>query len=113
MTHIDVTTDVVFQAGRTTSGTSNDWASWAQQARTAFSDAAADVRDATVGDAIEAYGSNLSGDLSSVANDVDALGQNTSSASNVVTNSDADSTTTLNHQGNSNAAFGSILRRPI
>jgi hypothetical protein len=113
MTHIDVATDVVFRAGLTTSGTSDDWTSWAQQARTAFSDAAADVKDATVGDAVEAYGSNLSGDLSSLAYDVDALGQNTSSASNVVTNSDADSTATLNHQGNSNAAFGTSLRRPI
>ena len=113
MTHIDVTTDAVFAAGRSTSGTSGDWASWAQQARTAFSDAAADVKDATVSDAVESYGSNLSGNLSSLANDVDALGQNTASASNVVTNSDADSTNTLNRQGNANAAFGSILQRPI
>jgi hypothetical protein len=55
----------------------------------------------------------MSGDLSSLANDVDALGQNTASASNVVTNADADSTTTLNQQGNANAAFASNLHRPI
>jgi hypothetical protein len=113
MTHIDVTTDAVFAAGRSTSGTSGDWASWAQQARTAFSDAAADVKDATVSDAVETYGSNLSGNLSSLANDVDALGQNTSSASNAVNNADADSAGTLTGQGNADAAFGSLLSRPI
>jgi len=113
MTHIDVNTDAVVLAGNNTSGTSDDWASWAQRAKNAFSDAAADVKDATVGDAIEAYGSNMSGDLSSLANDVDALGRNTASASNVVTNSDADSTATLNQQGNANAAFASNLHRPI
>ena len=113
MTHIDVTTDVVFAAGRSTSGTSGDWAAWAQQARTAFSDAAADVKDATVSDAVESYGSNLSGSLSSLANDVDALGQNTSSASNAVNNADADSASTLSGPGHVDAAFGSLLRRPI
>jgi hypothetical protein len=113
MTHIDVNTDAVVLAGNNTSGTSDDWASWAQQAKNAFSDAAADVKDATVGDAIEAYGSNMSGDLSSLANDVDALGRDTASAGNVVTNSDADSTAMLNQQGNANAAFASNLHRPI
>jgi hypothetical protein len=111
--HIDVGTQAVFAAGRSTSGTSGDWASWAQQARNAFNDAAADVKDATVSDAVQSYGSNLSGSLTSVANDVDALGQNTSSASNVVTNADADSTTILNRQGNANASFRSLLNRPI
>jgi hypothetical protein len=55
----------------------------------------------------------MSGDLSSLANDVDALGRDTASAGNVVTNSDADSTAMLNQQGNANAAFASNLHRPI
>ena len=113
MSHIDVGTDAVVASGRSTSATSNDWDSWAQQAKNAFSDAAAGVKDATVSDAVETYGSNLSGTLTGLAGDVDALGRNTSSAGNVVTNADADSTTTLNRQGTANAAFHSVLSRPI
>jgi hypothetical protein len=110
---ISVDTDAVSQSGRATAGTSDDWASWAQQARTAFTDAAADVRDATVSDAISTYGSNLSGSLSSLAHDVDALGQNTTSASNTVDHSDADSAGTLGVQGTRTGAVGSHLSRPI
>jgi hypothetical protein len=110
---IDLHPDITASSGHATAATSGDWASWAQQAKTAFSNAAADVKDATVSDAVESYGSNLNGTLTSVAHDVDALGRNTVSATNAMTNSDADSTSTLNRQGSANDSFHSLLSRPI
>ena len=111
----DITLDpqATVPAGVRTAATSTDWDAWANNAKTAFSNAAGDAMDATVSDAVETYGSNLSGTLTGVAHDVDALGRNTVAATNAMTNSDGHATGILNQQGSTADADHSNLARPI
>lgn len=113
MSFLDVNTDVVGAAGANTAGTAESWRSWATQADTAFREAAVAVREAVVTSAVEGYASDWNPRLQGLATQIDALGRNTTSASNVVVSADGTSTTLLNQQGGVTTATGSQLNRPI
>jgi uncharacterized protein YukE len=113
MTYLDVDTDAVSVSGRNTAGTSGTWQTWAGQSGTAFREAVAAVKNGTVGAAVETYASNWNPRLQGLATQVDTLGRNTTSASNVVYNADGSAVTLLNQQGAQNQSSGSYLTRPI
>ncbi len=113
MTYYDVNPDVVATAGNNTAATSGGWQAWGGQADTALRTAATEVQESTVTSAVESYLSIWNPKFQSVAQQVEALGTNTTSASNTVANADADSTTLLDGQGSIFESNGSVLSRPL
>jgi uncharacterized protein YukE len=108
MSFLDVHPDAVVSAGNRTAGTSDGWQSWAHTTETTLRDAATVVQDGAVGGAVATYLSNLNPAMQSIAQQVDALGTNTTSAANVVTNADGEATIALTQTGQR-----SMLSRPI
>lgn len=113
MTYLDVQTDTVAASGRYTAATAGDWQSWGHAADTALREAATVVADATVSSAVEGYAADWNPKIQSLAIQVDALGHNTTSASNVVVNADHDANALLTGLGARDAGLGGHLRRPI
>jgi hypothetical protein len=113
MSYLDVNTEAVAGAGRHTAGTSTGWQTWAHNTETTLREASAAVQDGTVGIAVETFLTDLNPGMQSMAKQVDALGVNTSSAANTVTNADGTATAQLTSTGNSLSSQGSALLRPI
>jgi uncharacterized protein YukE len=105
--YLDVHPDAVVHAGNRTAGTSDGWQSWAHTTETTLRDAAAVVQDGAVGGAVATYLGNINPAMQSLAQQVDALGTNTTSAANVVSNADGLATAALTQTGRS------LLSRPI
>jgi len=113
MSFLEVDTDVVATAGRQTAGTSDSWQVWGGQADTALREAATAVSEAVVSAAVQTYAADWNPRIQGLATRVDALGRNTTSASNVVSTSDATSVAYLNTQGGVAESVGSHLSRDI
>ena len=111
--HLDVRHAPVHQAGQHTTGTSEEWSSWATRSINAFAGAESAVRESIVSEALGTYASDLSGSLNSLANDVSALGTNTVAASNVVLHGDADANHTLTAHGHTIGTNHSHLSRAL
>lgn len=113
MSFLDVHPDAVAGAGNRTAGTSDGWQSWAHTTETTLRDATTVVQDGSVGGAVATFLSNINPGMQSIARQVDALGTNTTSAANLVTDADGTATTTLTYTGRTLSDQGSVLSRPI
>lgn len=113
MSYLDVHPEAVAGAGKNTADTSTGWQTWAHNTETTLREASASVQDGTVAIAVQTFLSDINPGMQSVARQVDALGVNTTSASNVVTNADGTATAYLTSPGNLMSSQGSTLSRPI
>jgi hypothetical protein len=113
MSFLEVITDVVSASGRRTAATSTAWQGWALQAAEAMRDGPEAAGNGVVRAAGEAYVMDWAQRLHRVAADADGVGTMTTSASNLVDNTDGDSATLLAGQGATIAVDGSYLRRTI
>ncbi|GAA1663860.1 hypothetical protein [Fodinicola feengrottensis] len=111
--YLDVDPDAVGTAGRTTASTSTDWESWASHVDGQLRGAAEQASDPVVTPAFEDHLCTWNPRIQSMARNVDALGTNAVSASNVVANADSTSTTTLTTTGAAAHGLSSVLSRPI
>jgi hypothetical protein len=113
MSHLEVDTGAVAAAGNRTAATASTWESWANRSESVLRGCASDVQDSTFSAALEGYLAQLNPALKSVARQVDALGANTVSAANTVSNSDTTANDLLRQQGHITDAAASALTRPI
>jgi hypothetical protein len=113
MSYLDVQPEAVAGAGKNTADTSTGWQAWAHSTETTLREAATSVQDGTVGIAVQTFLSDINPGMQSMAKQVDALGVNTTSASNVITNADGTATAHLTSPGNLLSSQGSMLSRPI
>lgn len=113
MGYLDVHPPAVVQAGNNTAKTSSDWQTWAHNTETDLREAATAVHDGTVGGAVQTFLGNINPGMQGIARQVDALGSNTTSAANIVTNADGDATYQLTGTGTTLSSQGSHLNRPI
>lgn len=111
--YLDVDTDVVASAGRTTAGTSTNWESWAGHVDGQLRNAAAQSNDPVVTAAFENHLSTWNPKIQGMAKNANALGTNATSAANVVTNADSGANAALSTTGTSANGMTSMLRRPI
>jgi hypothetical protein len=113
MSYLDVDTDTVVTAGHHTAATSTNWQTWAHNTETTLREASTVVQDGTVSSAVQTFLGTINPTMQSMAQQVDALGGNTSTAANVVTNADGTAASALNNAGVTGASTGSHLSRGI
>jgi len=111
--YLDVQTDTVASAGRSTADTSSQWAAWASRVETTLRSAAGGASESVVSAALEGYLSAWNPTLQGLATQVAALGTNAASASHVITNADGTATGALADQGSIEQTRASQLSRPI
>lgn len=110
---LDVDTEVVADAGCRTTATSEAWASWGGRTRGRFAAAGEEVVSARILDALEGYAAEWQPTIAAVATEVAALGENTTSAADTVTNADTDAADLLCQEAAAAVDQGSTLSRPI
>ena len=110
---LDVHTGVVTAAGRRTAATAGDWSSWGDRIRSAFDLARDEVRDRTVRGQLETYSADVERAARHVADQVELLGSDTTSAAHAVGNADVEAADALTRQGQAGERRTGALRRPI
>lgn len=110
---VELTPDLVINAGRQTAATAGQWSGWASRVGSLLREAAGSARDPVVTAAIEEHLSTVHPWLYRLAANIEALGGNASSAGSVLVDADQDGAARFGRRHATALGAAALLARPV